>query len=41
MAARAEVGDRRKRRDGHTWQKVGKGKWKRVSKGKKKERKGK
>lgn len=38
MATRAEVGDRRKRRDGHTWQKVGKGKWKRVSKAERKKK---
>jgi hypothetical protein len=32
MAAKAQVGDKRKRKDGHTWQKVGEGKWKRLPK---------
>jgi len=32
MAAKASVGDRRKRKDGHYWEKVGEGKWKRLAK---------
>lgn len=32
MAKRAQVGDKRKRKDGHYWEKLGSGKWKRLAK---------
>lgn len=30
MGKRAQIGDKRRRKDGHLWEKVGEGKWKRV-----------